>query len=198
MKNDYFIYKYEWDDGSVYIGQTSKSAKRYGVISEYRKCTKVYNKMIKHPNFKKQILKEGLNKESVDYFERYYIEYYKSFSKINYKGLNLTTGGQKNNHTVSNTVFKKGQTPWNKGLKLSDEIRQNYSKSHIGKKQSKEQISKKSKPINQYDLNNNFLKKWNSSREIERELKIHHYQVLSCCKNTKGYNSAGGFKWRYA
>nr|DAE44749.1 MAG TPA: GIY-YIG nuclease superfamily protein [Caudoviricetes sp.] len=31
----YFIYKYEWDDGSVYIGQTYHGSGRYGNIGKY-------------------------------------------------------------------------------------------------------------------------------------------------------------------
>lgn len=52
------------------------------------------------------------------------------------------------------------------------------------------------KKINQYDLNNNFIKTWLSSAEIEKHLGVNHSNIASCCKNIR--NTAGGFIWRYA
>lgn len=54
-----------------------------------------------------------------------------------------------------------------------------------------------SKKINQYDLNGNFIKLWHSTMDIERELKIDHSSISSCCKYER-YKTAGGYIWRYA
>lgn len=35
MKKIYSIYKYEWDDDSIYIGQTYHGSGIYGKISDY-------------------------------------------------------------------------------------------------------------------------------------------------------------------
>lgn len=51
------------------------------------------------------------------------------------------------------------------------------------------------KPINQYDLNNNLIKGWESSHQIERVLKIPHQNIIRCCKNK--VKTAGGYKWKY-
>ena len=62
-----------------------------------------------------------------------------------------------------------------------------------------------SKPINQYDLDGNFIKKWSSAMDVERELGFHHANLLKCCKG--GYNRKGklvnitkayGSIWKYA
>ena len=53
------------------------------------------------------------------------------------------------------------------------------------------------KKINQYDLNNNFIKEWESTKEIEKILKISHSAISMCCKKKKHYNTAGGYIWRY-
>ena len=50
--------------------------------------------------------------------------------------------------------------------------------------------------INQYDINGNFLKKWESISQIEKELKINHSNIIACCKKKR--NKAGGFIWEYA
>lgn len=49
--------------------------------------------------------------------------------------------------------------------------------------------------INQYSLDNQFLKKWNSMMEIERTLNIKSGNICNCCKNIR--KTAGGFIWKY-
>lgn len=53
-----------------------------------------------------------------------------------------------------------------------------------------------SQKVNQYDLDGNFIKEWNSMKEIERTLKIHHSSISACCKGKQ--KQACGYKWRYA
>ena len=52
------------------------------------------------------------------------------------------------------------------------------------------------KKINQYDLNNNFVKTWDSMYSIEKELNIFRTNIFQCCKGK--LKTAGGFIWRYA
>lgn len=50
--------------------------------------------------------------------------------------------------------------------------------------------------INQYDLDGKFIKKWDSSMEIERELGYCHQNIIKCCKGE--YSYAYNYIWRYA
>lgn len=93
--NNYFIYKYTWKDGSVYIGQSSHSQNRYGNISKY-KGQLVYKKMISDPTFDKCIVHDNLPKSVIDNYEKFYITKFNSYNKRNPKGLNSTYGGQDN------------------------------------------------------------------------------------------------------
>lgn len=56
-------------------------------------------------------------------------------------------------------------------------------------------------PIIQLDLNNNFIKEWISSREIERVLGFAHSAIINCCKGFNYKNisikQAYGFKWKF-
>lgn len=52
---------------------------------------------------------------------------------------------------------------------------------------------KYSKKVNQYDLNNNYIKTWDSLKEAQIEFNTTH--ILDCCKGRR--NSTKGFKWRY-
>lgn len=51
-----------------------------------------------------------------------------------------------------------------------------------------------SKRVLQYDLNNNFIKEWESMQEVQRQLKIKNGSISKCC-NGKA-KTAGGFIWR--
>jgi hypothetical protein len=52
-----------------------------------------------------------------------------------------------------------------------------------------------SKKVIQYDLNDNYLRTWESASEIKRQLKISVSSISQCC--SKRNKSAGGYKWRY-
>lgn len=52
-----------------------------------------------------------------------------------------------------------------------------------------------SKKVIQYDLNNNFLKIWESVSEATRQLRISVSSISQCCNGIN--KSAGGYKWRY-
>lgn len=60
---------------------------------------------------------------------------------------------------------------------------------------NKKVAKKRSKSIIQYDLNNNFIKEWESIREIERKLGIWHSRISKCCRNIT--NNVDGYVWKY-
>lgn len=57
--------------------------------------------------------------------------------------------------------------------------------------------SPKSKAVNQYDMDMNFIKRWDCMADVTRELGISSSNISACCRGA-GYKSAGGFKWLYA
>lgn len=56
-------------------------------------------------------------------------------------------------------------------------------------------LKNNNRKIEQYDLKGKFMREWNSSREIERKLKISHSNILKCCKGV--YSQCNGFIWKY-
>lgn len=51
------------------------------------------------------------------------------------------------------------------------------------------------KAVIQYDLEHNFIKKWESVSEAEKKLNIRH--IGSVCNNDKYRHSAGGYLWEF-
>lgn len=64
------------------------------------------------------------------------------------------------------------------------------------KKISKIATQKQKRPINQYDLQGNFIKKWCSIQSVEDELNICGRNIIKVCQGKR--HSAGGYAWEYA
>lgn len=56
----------------------------------------------------------------------------------------------------------------------------------------------KSCRINQLTLDGEFIRTWESSEQIKRELGFNQGNIIQCCKRNKNYSHVGGFKWQYA
>lgn len=57
-------------------------------------------------------------------------------------------------------------------------------------------ITKKHKKVNQYDLNGNFIKQWDSMKEAEEKLHICSQNISMCCRGVR--NKTNNYIWRYA
>ena len=56
-------------------------------------------------------------------------------------------------------------------------------------------LHSRSKPVIQYDKNDNFIREWENARQVERELGYLPCNIYSCCRGI--YKSAYGYKWKY-
>lgn len=65
---------------------------------------------------------------------------------------------------------------------------------HYGKCLKMISINQQRKKINQYDLEGNFIKQWESVSDIKKELNITN--IASCCKGR--YKQCNGYIWKYA
>lgn len=53
-----------------------------------------------------------------------------------------------------------------------------------------------SKSVIQMTLDNQFIREWNSTKEIERELGFNHWAISACCRGIRKTHK--GFIWRYS
>lgn len=163
----------------------------YRSIRKYQLC-----------NFTFEVVEE-CSIEDLDNKEIFYIDLYDSFYKNN--GYNMTRGGDGGLKQDYEEVCEL----WNKGYTISDIAKEingsrntvkhilkvcnmNYSETEARQRGKK----KKSYAINQYTLDGAFIKTWESSKQIERELHIDHSSVIDCCNWMR--RTAGGYKWKYA
>lgn len=196
--------------GKMYVGQTVQSFKeRWNTHKReaFNKKSTSYN-----GHFHKAIRKYGtedwecmivqsfccssrdLLKQKLDEAETRYISYFNTFKE----GYNSTAGG-------GGTI---GFEPWNKGTKglysLSEKTKLKMSQNRSGDRNGmygkhrteseKDKIRKAlNKPINQLDLDGNFIKRWNSIKEAMSA----GYNNINYVINGK-YKQSKGYKWEYA
>ena len=166
----YFVYKYTFPNGKVYIGQTHKGSRRYGRISSYKDML-VRKAMDKYPTFEKQIL-EYCSSENVDEREQFYIQQYKSMNMQ--FGYNLASG--------------------NKNKELAESVRKRISEKRKGSQmplEVKEKISKAVVQINPNTLD--AINRFYSLSEAARETGIDFTTISSVCRRES--STAGGYYW---
>lgn len=82
-------------------------------------------------------------------------------------------------------VNHKDENPSNNNVKNLEWCTDSYNKAYSY-----------AKKINQYDLDGNFIKQWDSIHEAQITLKINKSGIIACCKGrSKTYK---GYKWKYA
>jgi hypothetical protein len=241
-----FIYKYEFPNGKIYIGKSHLGAKRFGNTSSYARCPYVRAEMLAHPEFKKSIIMR-CRKEDVDYWESYWIKYFDSYFYDNKQiGLNLTPGGDGHRYgcSVSEETRKKiSETELSKhrhlslkhrnalmkanlGSHKSEETKKKLSESHMGIKQSPEEIAKRVEKLKGHKCPESLKKKLHDERKgippaecvLEAARKMIRcietgivYKSIREAGNSVGCSSyshicraaktgikAGGYHWEYA
>lgn len=88
---------------------------------------------------------------------------------------------------------------WNIGKITPEDVRLKISNSNLGKtltKEQKEKIAKsKYKPVSMYDLDNNYIKTFNSIKHASDEMKIGRDSIYGCCVGK--YKQGAGYIWKY-
>jgi group I intron endonuclease len=87
------------------------------------------------------------------------------------------------------------------GRRKSQETKDKISKANKGNKPSEFTMQRlaevKSKKVYQYDLEGNFIKEWESTREAARFFNIDSTNISRCCKNVNNRQTCKSFKWYY-
>lgn len=179
----YIVYKHTSPDGKVYIGVTCRKpedrwAKGHGYFNNehFKRAILKYG----WDNFKHDILFSGLSKEDAYDKEISLIREHNSTDQ-NY-GYNHHNGGA-GSHVG---VVCKEETR----IKRSQKMKGKFKGKYIGGKSSR------ARKINQYSLEGELIKTWDSSMDAERGLGIGYSGIIKCC--TGKAITSGGFIWTYA
>jgi group I intron endonuclease len=131
------IYKITSPIGKHYIGQTTNYNKRYSAYKNHKckKQPKLFNSLEKYgfANHSIELIKECLL-EDLNYYERYYQEYYNSVLD----GLNLRYTATTDKSGFMSNESKQKMSESRKGIVFSDEWKANLGKVWKGRKHSEE------------------------------------------------------------
>lgn len=185
-------------NGKMYVGQTcQKPEYRWSNGTGYTGSTYFYRAIQKYGwnNFEHEVVASNLTKEEADNFERLLIKMFNTTDGNN--GYNLTDGGD-------------GMTGFKHSSETKEKMRQNnlgannnnYGR-HLSENQ-KRKISEFNSGVNnysaravlQYDLQGNFVQKWDYIRQAASALNITASNISACCCHQQ--RKAGGFIWVYA
>ena len=209
-RKDWTVYKHTFPNGKVYIGVTSQNIDRRWRNGRGYLCKNKFGEY-RQPLMAKAVMKYGwdnilheiicdkLTKEEAEQMEQNLIAQYQSNNKKH--GYNIRSGGSINSHlsdegkekiSKANKGKRTGEDSPHWGKKRTEETRKRQSENHADVSGGKNPRAKK---VAQYDLEGNFVRLWECSMDITRELGFDNSTIGKCCK---GYiEKAYGFIWRY-
>jgi hypothetical protein len=184
-----------------------------------RKESYVWNNIVSKTDYEVQIIFESDDYNFIKGKELEFISLYGRIDKNTGVLSNMTNGGDGfigyvpskekiEKHKLFMTGRKQSEeekqkrNKSRKGYTHSEETKNKISNSHKGKKTSKEHLEKlqkgqilaNSKPINQYDLEGNFIRNWQSATIAGKELNLHIMSIRNCVRGIT--KTSGGYIWK--
>lgn len=202
------IYKITSPTGKIYIGQGIDCYHRwmcdYKSIERCKEQRKLYNSLKKYgwEAHSFEIILE-CPKQDLNAWEEYYIKKYDTFNTSH--GLNLQSGG---GVFEMSDETKKKMSESQKRIRLTEEAKKKLSAKRKGEDnpmygrtgENSPRFGKKSpnrRRINQYDLDDNFIRQWDSILEATEYFGCAS-GVISGCLSGRRRKTSCGFKWGYA
>lgn len=190
MEELYCVYKHTTPNGKVYIGQTKKTIQNRWKNGKGYTCHHhgwFWKAIEKYgwDNIEHEILYDDLTKKLADYYEKYFINIYRSTDKR--YGYNCQTGGSRDYR----------YSEWSR-KNISESLKKRYAINPPDTSKARAVLQKKQgRRIAQYDLMGNKLNEFNSAYDAELQTGIKHQKINAtfCCPNR--IKKADGYMWRY-
>jgi group I intron endonuclease len=208
-------------NGKMYIGKTCQNEElRKAQHKNSKKNDHFHNAIRFHgfDNFEYFVIKDNIEtEEDLNKLEMFYIKQYETFTD-KMKGYNSTAGGEGSvGHKPTKEtreLMSKARTGLKRteeqkrnmsiaqtGREVTEEHRKKISVAHTGRKRSPEHIKNAAegayKKIEQWSLDGNLVKVWNSIKEAGETLKIHRGSISGCANGYPKNKTAGKFIWRF-
>jgi len=205
----------------MYIGKTCQNEElRKAQHKNSNKNDHFHNAIRFHgfDNFEYLVIKDNIEtEEELNKLEMFYIKQYETFTD-KMKGYNSTAGGEGSvGHKPSKEtreLMSKARTGLKRteeqkhnmsiaqtGREITEEHRKKISIAHTGRKRSLDHIKNAAegayKKIEQWSLDGNLIRVWNSIKEAGETLKIHRGSISGCANGYSKNKTAGKFIWRF-
>lgn len=180
-----------------YVGLTKQNVKdRWKSGSPYKRSVIFYNAIQKYgwDNFEHLLLYDNLTKEEAEQKEMELITQYETL--YNQHGYNVEKGGNANKEITE--ITRKRQSINNgrywKGKHLPQEIKDKISKSKKGQRFGNTLLM--IKKVKMFDLNNIFIKEYESISQAAKENNIPYQNISMCCR--KIIHKTHGYKFEFS
>lgn len=188
MKNRFTVYMHvNKHNGKRYIGITSMNPiKRWNNGHGYYKNKHFHDAILKYGwgGFDHLILFSGMDKETACNVEQWLIAEYKTTDKA--FGYNLTTGGEYFKHSKESKKLMSANRKGKGKVKRTPEQIQRMKENHAGGTDKSAVIC--------IDTNERF----ESINDAARAKGINKKGISGCCRKVPHYNTAGGYRWKFA
>lgn len=168
-----------WKDIPGYEGLYQASS-----LGRIKSCQKV----LRYRNGFGQYLTVGLSKNDVK--KLYNVHYLIAITFIDNPN-NLPCLNHKDEDKFNNSVENLEWCSYSYNTKYNNNMRKKIGTRNANNSRGRE------KQVYQYDLQGNFIKKWDSLKSIQRELGYKISNISSCCLNKTYRHNAYGYKWSY-
>ena len=208
-------------NGKIYIGKTTQNENvRQSQHKNSKKNDHFHNAIRYHgfDNFEYFVIQDDITTEmELNELEIFYISKYETFTDKT-KGYNMTAGGEgsighvpseKTRELMSSARTglkrtleqKRNMSIAQTGRKITEEHRLKISISHTGLKRSPDHIKNAAegayKKIEQWSLDGEFIKLWNSLKEAGETMGIHRGSISGCANGYPKNKTAGKFIWKF-
>lgn len=205
-----YIYRYISPSGKSYIGQTTTNPSRRanGGVG-YQGCTAFYNAIQKYgwENFQLEILQEVESDNLIEELNQLEIDYIQKLNTLIPFGYNMLEGGNNKSlrglqsaqwrKDINDDLLKQLYLEERKSIKEVADLL-NIPQQTIARHLDVLNIKKNKKyneQIDQFYLNGDFIKTWDSAAIAGRTLNIDQNAIRVCCRKTGRRKSAGGYRW---
>lgn len=198
MKRNYCVYMHITPSRKRYIGITCQEPKkRWDNGWGYDRCPYFMNAIRKYGwnNIDHIILCVGLSREQASFLEKEFIARFKTTDSR--YGYNIDRGGFGGGHPTSEETKQKISKA-NKGRPCPEHQRRWLSKINKGIMPTNlDDIHKKNqKPIDQFDIDGNYIATYPSIRIASREIGVAEGAIGNCVRGI--YRTSGGYIWKFS
>ena len=195
-----YIYVKQSPLGLLYLGKTEQDPFKYKGSGKEWKQHLIENN-ISSDQIKTYILHKTIDRQNLELICRIYSDLFnvaKSNKWANMKK-EIGDGGTDKGHLKgikkpdhSKRMTGSGNPRYNKPFseQTINKMKEVQKGKHLGS------LSSSAVKVNQYTLDGEFIKRWDSIIEAERSLGVIHQHISKVCKGIR--NQTGGYKWSYA
>lgn len=223
LDKKWFVYKYTFSNGKVYIGKSYEGGNRFGKTSQY-KGQLVFRAMQKYKTYIKEIVEYCETEDEAYERERYYIGFYQSQDPL--KGYNVTSGGDGADPLTSGVPVEqydingKFIRSWDTiteaardckitsscivicckndhytNVKTAAGFQWKYAGSSKKIYSLPAKYPLKPRPVLQYSLSGEFIKEWDSLKSAANYYKMNQGCIRRVCEQQR--KTSKGFQWRF-